>query len=139
MPEKEKKSGNEGVRVSVCFFEGFRGTFGPSSMKVMTNAQKEALQVLTHRRQRRDCFPLPVPPVFVANRSPYPELGARLPRPPAASACFPWSQAWLVLAEGMETETSLNFWELSLKERAMSLFPLFFWLACQEMEQWPWT
>lgn len=56
-----------------------------------------------------------------------------------AFASFPWSQVWLVLAEGMEIETSLNFWELSLKESAMPFFAFVFWLECGEMEQWPWT
>jgi len=55
------------------------------------------------------------------------------------SASFPWSPVRLVLAEGMEIETSLNFRELSLKESAIPLFLLVFWLACWEMERRPWT
>lgn len=43
------------------------------------------------------------------------------------------------MAEGMEIETSLNFQELYLKESAIPLFLLVFWLACWEMERRPWT
>lgn len=72
LPEREKKSGNEGVRVSVRFFWGAQGdiqTFVNQNNNEWT--KRKPPKVLIHQKQTHDCFPLPVPPVCSANRSPH--------------------------------------------------------------------
>lgn len=90
----------------------------------------KTLKVLIHQKQRHDCCPLPVPPVIFARHT--------ATQNPSGICQLPLELGSVSSGGRDGNRNVMQLLGTFLKGSAMPLFPLVFWLECQEMEGPPW-